>query len=220
LYELDPQTGRMTHRRQVPPPEYTQRCFVLVRLAKEFHQHARFEPQAPRVSAEDYRRAVRRVVRRSPRRESPEARRVVIPGFAGLRELSEVHGDLLREEGGGSWQSYVQRGHWRMVMPFGGRQRQRLADRLAARLVEGGDGPPAILHVIRFPDLTINHALLVYAVEPTEGGYQFFTYDPNDAERPVDLFFHRETRRWELPTLPYFPGGPVDVYEIYSSLMY
>lgn len=217
LYEVDPDTGRMSHRRRKPRPDYAQRCFVVVRAAKEFHLHARFEPDLAPVAPDELRSAIRSVIRRSPRRGSTEARRVVIPGFTGLRQLSEVHGDLVRREAGGSWQSYVQRGHWRMVFPFSAVQRQRLADRLAERLAGDEPGSPAVLHVVRFPRLTINHAVLVYAVETTERQHRFLAYDPNEAGHPVELVFDRATRRFELPPLPYFPGGPVEAYEVYSS---
>ena len=46
-YHFDAATGTTAARRRVPPPEYALRCFVLVRAARQFLYHARFDPTAP-----------------------------------------------------------------------------------------------------------------------------------------------------------------------------
>src|ERR1044072_2068904 len=45
-YHFDEATGATTARRRVPPPDYALRCFVLVRAARQFLYHARFETGA------------------------------------------------------------------------------------------------------------------------------------------------------------------------------
>lgn len=220
VYRPDPATGRMTHENRVPPPEFAHRCFVVARAAKEFHLHARFEPAAPSVSSEEYRRLVRRVVGRSARRASPDADRVVIPGYPDLRSFSAAHPDVVRGELGGAWQSYTQRGHWRMVFPFSPSHQQREAELLAARFQAPEPAGPAVVHVVRFPALTINHALVVYGAESSPDRLTFAVYDPNEPQFPLTLVFDRHTRRFEYPPTPYFVGGRVDIYEVYRSWSY
>jgi len=111
VWEYEPDaSGHLTGRPRESTPAYSRYCFVVVRTARQFFGHARFEPDRPAPDAETLRALVRRVVRASPRRIVPEAERVVIPGYPGLRALSRAHGDLLKEEAGHWWQSYLQRG--------------------------------------------------------------------------------------------------------------
>ncbi|MDO8348655.1 MAG: hypothetical protein Q7T30_00345, partial [Planctomycetota bacterium] len=161
VYQQDPATGRMSHLDRNPPPDFAHRCFVLVRAAREFKLHARFDPAAPPASEHDYRDAVRRIVRRSSRHPTAPADRVVIPGYPDLRSFSAAHEQWIQDEVGGAWQSYVQRGHWRMVLPFPDSHRERTARNLAAAAAAGS---PTAVHVVDFPGLAINHALLVYGV--------------------------------------------------------
>lgn len=220
VYRRDPETGRMTHEDRVPRPTFAHRCFVVVRAAREFQLHARFDPDAPRATPGEYRRLVRRIVGRSSRRASAEEDRVVIPGFADLRSFSAAFPEPIQDRMGGPWQSYVQRGHWRMVFSFGPDHQEREANLLAAHLSGGAPVIPAVLHIVRFPALTINHALLAYAVESTPEEHRFRVYDPNDPAEPLVLTFDRRTRCFDFPATPYFVGGRVDVYEVYRSAWY
>lgn len=191
---------------------YTHRCFVLARSARQFFQHARFDPTRPAPGKEELRRLVHRVVRTSPRLRLPEDERVVIPGFASLRELSLAQEALLKEELGGAIWSYNQRGNWRMVMPFGRGHQEQTAASLVSAL---GERRPPIVHLVRFPRIAINHAVVIYAYGETGEAIRFSAYDPNAPEQPVTLTFDRATRTFTLPQNAYFRGGRVDVYEIY-----
>jgi len=42
-YQFDAATGKMSFRPQDPKPAYTHRCFVLIRVARQFLYHARFD---------------------------------------------------------------------------------------------------------------------------------------------------------------------------------
>src|ERR1700741_5136977 len=102
---FDEATGATAARRRVPAPAYALRCFVLVRAARQFLYHARFDPAAPPAPHEIARAPVRGVLARSPRRPSPPGERIVIPGFAGVRDMSLAREALLKRELGGAWRS-------------------------------------------------------------------------------------------------------------------
>jgi hypothetical protein len=217
-YRFDPATGAMTVSRSDPPPAYYHRCFVMARSARQFFHQARFEPGLPEAGAEEYRRLIRQVVARNPRRGSaaPEER-VVVPGYDGLRAFSRAREPLLKAECGGAWQSYFLRSHWRMVFPVWGRHQEQTAQRLARLLGEGG---VPIVHLFRFPRITINHGLVLFAVAESEREIQFEAYDPNIPAHPVKLTYDRARREFRFPPACYWGGGAVSVMEIFRGGLY
>lgn len=217
VYRVDPDTGRMTHQDRQPPPDFAHRCFVVVQAAKKFHLHARFDPDAPQPSPAAARDLAQAVLRRSDHQPSHPDQRVVIPGYTDVSAFSEAHEEALKETLGGAWQSYAQRGHWRMILPFSRRSQSRFAEKLLAKVIAG---QPAVVHIVRFPALTINHAVLAFDAVASDTEIRFFTYDPNNAAHPVTLTFHRASSRFEFPPTPYFAGGRVDAYEVYRSFWY
>jgi hypothetical protein len=215
-YGYDEQ-GRWRGRAREPKPAYTHHCFVVARSAKQFFLHARFDAEGAVVDDLTYRRLVQAVIGSSARRGRVEEERVVIPGYANLRDFSEDWAGLLQSEKGGAWQSYWQRGHWRMVFPFSRRHQERVATGLLASLEREG---VAVVHLVSFPSLRINHAVVVFEAEASDEGIVFGVYDPNAPEAPVRLTYGGEARRFEFPVNAYYPGGPLDVYEIYRGLCY
>ena len=216
-YRFDPATGAMSVSPSDPPPVYTHRCFVMVRSARQFFYHARFDPGRPAVDAETYRQLVRRVVSRSPRRASAESDRVVIPGYTGLRAFSQAHEPLLKAECGGPWQSYFVRSHWRMVFMIPAWHQERMAGQLAQRVREGA--APTV-HLFRFPRITINHGLVLFGLSESERDLQFEAYDPNLPAHPVKLIYDRAARRFNFPPTSYWAGGRVKVVEIFRGGLY
>jgi len=217
VYHVDPVSGKMKHRRREPPPAYARHCFVMARSARQFHQHARFEPGRPQADEQTYRRAIRDVVSRSLRHEGHEGEKIVIPGYANLFAFSQAQERLLKEECGGAWQSYFQRGHWRMVFPFSRRHQEKMAVQLSAALRRNR---PPIVHVVRFPSQTINHAMVLFDARETEDEIEFAAYDPNSAGEPARLVYARHERTFHFARNAYFKGGRVDVYEVYHRLNY
>jgi hypothetical protein len=216
-YVFDDAAGKTSHRTREPEPEYTHHCFVVARSARQFFQHARFEANLPRVDDKTYRELINEVVSRDPSECTPEERRIVIPGFANLREFSTEKPRLLQEECGGAWRSYIQRGHWRMMVGFTGAHQEKEAARLIASI---RSNRPPVVHIVKFPRLTINHALLLFGVEETEKEIRFATYDPYEPNAPQRLTFDRATREFSFARNPYFIGGKVDIYEIYRAWNY
>jgi hypothetical protein len=208
-------------RRREPRPAFSLRCGTMTRAARQFYAGARFDPSRPPVDAGAYERLVREVLRGDPRR--PARSRVVIPGYPDLRSFSAAHESLVKAAIAGPWQSYLQRGNWRMIFPFTARHQRRLERRMLDAL---GRGWPPIVHVVRYPELlrhphvAINHLVMVYDAEETPAEIRFLAYDPNDAAHPVTLTFDRAARSFAYSATPYFAGGPLKVYEVYAGFLY
>ncbi len=65
-YRIDPVTKQTTTVKNNPPPTYAHHCFVVVRAAKQFLLHAKFDPDAPQLNDAKYAGLVRELMRRSP----------------------------------------------------------------------------------------------------------------------------------------------------------
>lgn len=211
-YHFDAALGQTRAVRRRPAPRYALRCFVLVRAARQFFYHARFEPAEPPVDDLTYRRLIRAVLVRPPRRPSPPEERVVIPGYAGLRELSAAREPVVKAACGGAWRSYVQHSHWRIVVPVSRAHQHRTAGELLNAVA---DHSSPLVHLLRFPSLAINHGMVVFEGARTSEGAQFLAYDPNDPERPARLTYDRERRSFSLPANRYWHGGALNVFEIF-----
>ena len=210
-YHVDPATATQRAHRRVPAPRYAHHCFVLVRAARQFFHHARFDADIRPAGDADYRRLIRQVLARSPRRPSPAEQRIVIPGYTGLRELSAARESQLKELCGGAWRSYLQWSHWRVIFPVP-REHQR---RTAAALLDATERHDApIVHLLQFPSLAINHGMVVFEGARTPSGARFLAYDPNRPESPAQLDFDGATRTFHLPANRYWRGGALNVIEI------
>lgn len=216
VYHFD-STGKWVHERREPEPDYYHHCFVVARSARQFFENAKFAPAEPVADDATYRRLIRTVVSIDPTHALPDSEKVVIPGYADLRAFSDAHEALLKSECGGAWESYFQRGHWRMIFPFSRASQACTAKRLISDVKQNR---PPVVHLVRFPQLTINHAILLFAVHEDADSIRFSAYDPNNAAKPTVLAYHRATRTFTLPVNRYFPGGRVDVYEVYRSWDY
>ncbi|HVV74135.1 MAG TPA: hypothetical protein VHI52_21980 [Verrucomicrobiae bacterium] len=215
-YQYDAQGHWTSHPRE-PKPDYTLHCFVVARSAAQFFENARFDPAQPKADEETYRRLVRRVVGTNPRRPLPSEKKIIIPGYPDLRSFSREHESSLKKECGSAFQSYFQRGNWRMVFPFSRKEQRRMADQIQSRLSEGH---PVLVHLVRFPQLSINHTVLLIGSKTSESAITFVTYDPNEVAGPTTLVFDRRANTFLFPSCPYFQGGRVDAYQIYHRWDY
>lgn len=200
--------------RSRPEPTYAHRCFVLARMVHLFHRHAEFRPDLPRPDSKGLEARIREVLGRDPRSGASEGGRVAVGGWPGLRALSRDHEGLLKRLGGGAWRSYVLRSHWRMVFPVTRGHQHRTAESLAGRV---GGGETRVVHLVRFPSLTINHGLVLYGASRVAGGWEYDAYDPNDVTGPTCLRYEAARRSFVLGANAYWPGGVVDVIEIFRS---
>ncbi len=213
-YHVDADTDAGRWQRRQPPPAFVLRCGNMARATRQFHVHARFAPDEPATDAATYHRLVAEVLHRDARQQTGTAARIVIPGYTGLRTFSAAHPGLLQTALEGPWHSYVQRGNWRMIFPFTPNHQR---DTATALLAELADGHVPIVHVLRYPNITINHVVLVFTAEEDSAEIRFLTYDPNIAEAPVVVRYDRAGRVFRYPRTPYFGGGPVKLYEVYAG---
>ncbi len=209
-YFFDEQ-GKWTHRRREPAPEYRQHCFVVAHAARQFFARAEFDSRKPMASEEAYREIIRGIVF-----ENGE-KKIIVPGYGNLREFSAAQDKILKEECGDAWRSYFQRGHWRMLGWFTREHQQATSESFVREIKERH---AIVVHVVRFPQLTINHALLLFDSRETESSIEFSVYDPNNPEKPVLLNYDRATRTFFFAQNDYFVGGKVNVYEVYRSCLY
>jgi hypothetical protein len=206
--------GKTTFSRREPKPDYAHRCFVLTRAARQFLFHARFDPTQPAGDDPACRRLVRQVMSRPVRAPCEAGKQIIIPGYADLRAFSGARERLLKAECGGAWRSYVLRSHWRMIFPISRAHQARTASSLAAAL---GRRFSPIIHLVRFPAVTINHSMLLFAAMETGRGIDFQAYDPNNPRQPASLSFDAGLRTFRLPPNHYWAGGELDVIEVYRS---
>lgn len=196
---------------------FAHRCALMVRIVRQFYYGARFDPSLPRASDERVETLIDQVLATGRRRESPLDDLVVIPGFANLHELSLAYGPALKTRSGGGWRTWLQRGNWRMVFPFSRSQQRRTAESLVASLDRGH---PPIVHVMNFPNVNLNHTMLLYRGESDAREIRFYAYDPNVLGAETILRYDREQASFVMPETPYFAGGPVKGYEVYDGALY
>jgi hypothetical protein len=134
-----------------------------------------------------------------------------------LRQFSEAQETLLKAECGGAWQSYFLRSHWRMTLPITRRQQEQMARQL---LEAFSKKPTPIVHLLRFPQLTINHGIVLFGFRETDSAIQFQAYDPNIPAHPAQLTYQRADRTFYFPRNHYWPGGKLDVVEVYRGWFY
>ena len=76
------------------------------------------------------------------------------------------------------------------------------------------------LHLVRFPSLSINHAALIYAARRVGDEIEFKTYDPNTPQAPATIRYRPNEGVFTMATNAYFPGGRIDLYQVYHSIFY
>lgn len=140
------------------------RGHVDAHVARQFFLHARFEPtQRPPGTAARI-ALVRQVIKRDADEPSREDQRVVIPGYANLRELSRLQGHLLRAE---SW--LVCRCENRASLlrkAFGGSSVNEAAVAEISAAVTANR--PALVRLYRHHALRYNRSLLVFGAQSVD----------------------------------------------------
>src|SRR6266849_4904131 len=99
---------------------------------------ARFDPAAPRLSPQAYTQRVEQVTAYSPWDDPlPADRRVVIPGYASLHELSADQEAVVKAGLPSRFWTLVHWTNWRVIFPFPGWHQERVASQVMTELQAG-----------------------------------------------------------------------------------
>jgi hypothetical protein len=198
--------SRIHHRGK--PDLYASWCFVLARAVVQFQRFARFEPGAPRLAPGEYTALVRRITHRAPwRAPLPVAKRVVVPGFQSLHELTREEEVAVKAGLPRRLWTLLHWTNWRIVFPYPPSQQERVAAEIVEELQAGR---PAQLLITDFPRIRLNHGVLAFDFRVSApDAVDFLVYDPNDPTVPGVIRFDRLRRRYHPSPLcgvnvPYF----------------
>ena len=210
-YGVD-EAGLLKIRFREKPADFSHRCFVLSEAVLQFRKYARFAPEQPRVTREEYGRLIRQIRGIPLWCRGPQAP-IVVPGYRDLGSFSEAYEGLFKENLGHWLPSYLRVGNWRMLMghPRAGQAAaaQWLRDSLA-------QGQLRAVYLARFPHM--NHVVVVYGVHPKPNGdLRFAVYDPNSPRTAHWLDYRQDQRSFDFEKRWYFPGGRVNVMRLFLS---
>ena len=205
-------------REKGEPKRYTRRCFVLCRTTMQFHKFARFDPHAPPLDDNALAARIRNVTRRAAwEKPLPTNQRVVFPGYANLRAMSDARREVLRRNIGLGWPTYVRLGNFRMLFDHDSNYHKETQANLDAALARG---ELFVGFLTTYPRLSINHAVLVYerkSASLNDGIDHYLVYDPNHPESPRELTWSSRDRAFAYQKDWDFIGGFVHVYQIYGN---
>jgi hypothetical protein len=199
---------------------YSRRCFVMTRAVAQFYKFARFEPSAPKLDENELHKRIRAVTRKSPWHDPlPPEKRIVIPGYRNLRELSSANTQLMQRNIGVGWVVYLRPGNGRMFY-LHGKGYQEKTHRLMEDALTRGDF--FIAYLSDFPILHINHSVLVYthyAPRSADGTDHYLVYDPNHPEGPRHLQWLPAKREFSYQKDKEFVGGFTRVFQVYGKFL-
>jgi len=200
------------------PGIYAHYCFVLARAVRQFAQFARFDPTLAKIDHAGYVERVKRVVARPARAEAlPPDDRIVIPGYANLREFSLDEESAVKDGLGGRFWTWVHWTNWRVTLPVDGSQQEGVAYEIveelrAGRLVQ--------LLVTNWPKPELNHTVVVFESRPMkDGSIEFLVWDPNNPDWPGIMTFDPSARRFWATKLYDTEEGPIRAFRMYYSLL-
>jgi hypothetical protein len=201
-----------------PANQYTRRCFVMSRAAVQFRKFARFEPRAGALDEKELAKRIRSVARRHPWAPAlPENERIIFPGYADLRQISKEHPEVFQKNLGSGFATYFRPSNSRMFFQRGREYQERTHANLADTLARGDF---FIAYLSTYPELSINHTVLIYGRKPghsPKGTEHFFVYDPNHGDGPREMTWSAAERTFAYQKDIDFIGGPVRVYQAYGK---
>jgi hypothetical protein len=217
VFEYENGIAHIRHGQDAQQRRYTRRCFVLARTAMQFRKFARFDPQAPPLSDRDLVARIHLVTNRAAWKPPlPDDQKIVFPGYADLRQMSEARGLVLQENVGKGWPTYWRPGNYRMIFAPSVEYQEQTHANLNATLARGD---LFVGFLTTFPNFSINHAVLVYARKPdnSAGIDRYLVYDSNHPEKPRELWWSEPQRTFAYEKDWDFVGGHVRIYQIYGK---
>src|SRR5256714_7586407 len=214
------ENGRIVSHKNQFGHHYSRRCFVMTRTVAQFYKFARFEPNAPKIGDNELRKRIRAITRKPPWHDAlPPEKRIVIPGYRNLRELSAAQMQLMQRNIGLGWVVYLRPGNVRMFYLRDKNYQAKTHDQLEAALA---DHEFFIAYLSDFPILHINHSVLVYrhsAPRSADGSDHYLVYDPNHPDAPRHLEWHSAKSEFSYQKDREFAGGFTRVFQIYGRAL-
>ncbi len=208
-----PNLIRARHRGE--PDLYANYCFVLARAVRQFHIAARFDAAAPKLSHAEYVERVRAIVAHPPWSDPlPAPERVVIPGYANLREFSAAEEPTVKDGLGGRFWTWVHWTNWRVTFPVTRSHQEHVAHEIVDDL---GAGRLVQLLVTNWPKPELNHTVVAYAARDVADGVEILVSDPNDPAAPGVITFETTTGRFFATRLYDTERGPIRAFRMYYS---
>jgi hypothetical protein len=208
----------LRQREKGEPKRYTRRCFVMCRTAMQFQKFARFDPHAPPLDDNALAARIRNATRRAAwGKPLPADQRVVFPGYADLRALSDARREIVRANIGLGWPTYFRFGNFRMLFEHDSSYHEQTHTNLNAALARG---ELFVGFLTTYPRLSINHTVLVYKRKPAlqkSDIERYLVYDPNHPEAPRELTWSSRARAFAYQKDWDFIGGFVHVYQVYGK---
>jgi hypothetical protein len=199
---------------------YSRRCFVMTRTVEQFYKFARFDSKAARIDDRELTRRIRDVTRRAPWHDPlPAERRIVIPGYRNLRELSQAKTNLMQQNIGLGWVVYLRVGNFRMFYEHSKEYQEKTHTELEQSLTRGEF---FVGYLSDYPILHINHSVLVYKndrARSADGNDYYLVYDPNHPDGPRHLKWIAAKREFFFEKDREFPGGFTRVFQVYGKAL-
>jgi len=214
------QNGHASVRRGADSKQqrYTRRCFVLARTAMQFRKFARFDPKAPPLDDRALIARLRELTRIAAwKKPLPENEKIVFPGYADVRELSDQRARIVQDNVSKGWPTYWRPGNSRMFFFPGSGYQKKTHENLDATLARD---ELFAGYLTTFPNFSINHAVLVYAKDenhPADGSEHYLVYDSNHPETPRELWWSEKNHAFGFQKDWDFVGGFVRVYQVYGK---
>jgi len=203
-----------------PANKYTRRCFVMTRTVMQFHKFARFDPRAAPLNDQQLAARIRTVVHLEPWREPlADNQRIVFPGYANLREISNARAQVFQDNIGSGFITYFRPSNIRMVFLQSPGYQEKTHANLDAALSRGD---VFVAYLSTYPKMSINHSVLIYGRKKSHLGDElerYFVYDPNHTEAPRELTWSPCEHAFAYQKDIDFIGGFVRVYQSYGKLL-
>jgi hypothetical protein len=194
---------------------YANYCFVLARGLRQFSLFARFDPTAPKLTPEGYTERVRELAARPPWHSPlPPEERVVIPGYANLRDFSRGEEMAVKTGLGGRFWTFVHWTNWRVTFPMPRGQQARVAEEIVEELDRGR---LVQLLITNLPSWELNHTVVTYAYRRAGSTVDLTVWDPNNPAGPGVITFDVTKRQFWATNVYDTEPGPIRVFRMYFS---
>jgi len=197
------------------PDLYANYCFVLARAMRQFFLFARFDPSQPKLDPAEYVERIRLVVSDAPWHGArPPDDRVVIPGYASLREFSAAQEEAVKRGLGGRFWTLVHPTNWRVTLPVTSGHQETVASEIVADLDQGR---LVQLLVTNWRTPELNHTVVAFGYRWTDTALELTVWDPNDPTEPGLITFERPARQFVATRVYDTRPGAIRVFRMYYS---